>query len=155
MKKVIVVLLVLVLGLVLGLVTESVKADFTFGTPKNLGPTVNSTSNDQAPSISSDGLSLYFSDHENAPYRPSGHGLSDIWVTTRETKDSPWSEPVNLGSTVNSRYGEWDPDISTDGLSLYFADYMNIRPDGYGSWDIYVTVRSTVSESWSVPVNLG
>jgi len=71
----------------------SANADYIFGTPTNLGPTVNSVSNDQGPSISADGLSLYFSDHENAPYRPGGYGRSDIWVTTRQTKDEP--EPVD------------------------------------------------------------
>jgi hypothetical protein len=200
----------IVLMLVLFTVTEVTKADFTFGEPVNLGPTVNSISNDQAANISSDGLSLYFSDHPGAPMPPGGYGQSDIWITTRqtkdepwgapvnlgplvnsssqdehpsisadslslyfgsnrpggsgshdlwmttrETKDSPWSKPVNLGSTVNSQYSEWGPTISTDGLSLYFSDYLSPRPGGHGQWDIYVTTRATSSDPWGTPVNLG
>jgi len=63
--------------LALGLVA---KADFTFGTPTNLGPTVNSSARDGRPSISADGLSLYFISN-----RPGGVGDYDIWVTTRDT----------------------------------------------------------------------
>jgi hypothetical protein len=47
------------LALALGLVTSVAKADF-FGTPTNLGPTVNSGATDTAPGISADGLELYF-----------------------------------------------------------------------------------------------
>jgi len=190
--------------------TGSANADYILGTPTNLGPTVNSASNEQAPNISADGLELYFSDYQGAQYRSGGYGRSDIWVTTRqskddpwgvpvnlgsvvnssatdehpsisddglslyfgsnrsggagaedlwvttrETKDSPWGEPVNLGSTVNSTYPDWEPDISADGLSLYFADYLSPRPGGHGEWDIYVTSRSTLSDPWSDPVNIG
>ena len=190
--------------------STATKADFTLGEPVNLGPTVNSISNEQAPNISADGLELYFSEYQGASFRPGGSGLSDIWVatrptkddpwgtpvnlgpvvnssandehpsisadglslyfgssrsggtgaqdlwvTTREKRDSPWSEPVNLGSVVNSVYPDWEPDISADGLSLYFADYQNPRPGGYGEWDIYVATRPSVSDPWSAPVNLG
>jgi len=200
----------LVLVLVLSLAVRVANADFTFATPTNLGPTVNSASCEQTPSISADGLELYFADHSYAPLRPGGYGSSDLWittrqtkddpwgvpenlgpvvnsssadehpsisadglslyfgssrpggsgsedlwVTTRETKDAPWSDPVNLGPTVNSKYSEWCPQISADGLSLYFSDYMNYRPGGQGLWDIYVTTRSTVSDPWGAPVNLG
>jgi len=62
---------------------------------------------------------------------------------------------VNLGLTVNSEYSDWDPDISTDGLSLYISDYLSPRPGGHGGWDIYVTTRETVSDPWGSPVNLG
>ena len=195
---------------ILIIMAGSAKADFIFGTPINLGPTVNSISNEQAPDISTDGLELYFSEYQGAPYRAGGQGQSDIWVTTRqtkddpwgvpvnlgpvvnsvykdehpsisadglslyfgsnrtggrgaedlwvttrETKDSPWDRPINLGSTVNSSYPDWDPDISADGLSLYFADYLNPRPGGHGEWDIYVATRSTLYDPWSEPMNLG
>ena len=49
-----------ILALAMGLATEVANADFTFGEPTNLGPTVNSSANDFGTSISPDGLSLYF-----------------------------------------------------------------------------------------------
>src|SRR5438128_12471110 len=52
--------------------------------PVNLGPVVNSSSNDQHPSISKDGLSLYFVSN-----RPGGFGVNDIYVTQRATLRDP------------------------------------------------------------------
>lgn len=105
-----------ILALALGLATEVANADFTFGEPTNLGPTVNSSANDFGTSISPDGLSHYFSSN-----RPGGSGGHDLWVTTREKIDDDWGNPVNLGPTVNSSAWDSCPEISADGLSLYFA----------------------------------
>jgi len=140
----------LVLFLALGLTAEVVNADFIWGTPSNLGPTVNSSADDSAPSISADGLQLYFIDWE--VFRPGGYGLSDIWVTTRETTEDDWGTPVNLGPTVNSSYLDAMGSISADGLSFFFT---SDRPGGLGSWDIYVTTRATKEDDWGTPVNLG
>ncbi len=145
MKKVI----TLVLVLALGLIASVANADFTFGTPTNLGPPVNTSSSDQGPNISADGLELYF-----CSGRPGGFSNRDLWVATRPTASDPWGEPVNLGPTVNSSAPEWAPSISPDGLSLYFN---SPRPGGYGgSWgDIWVTTRATKDDAWGPPVNLG
>ena len=137
----------LVLVLALGLPAEVAKADFTFGTPTNLGPTVNSSAWDNAPSISADGLSLFF--HSD---RPGGSGSYDLWLTTRATKAEPWGTPVNLGPTLNSSADDLSPTISADGSTLYF--HSN-RAGGYGDQDMWVTTRATVSDPWGIPVNLG
>jgi hypothetical protein len=123
------------------------KADFIFGTPTNLGPSVNSTVSDGSPNISADGLTLYFDSQ-----RPGGLGGWDIWVTTRETIDDNWSEPVPLPEPVNSPYADAGPSISADGSALYFA---SDRPGGYGSFDIYVARRETTEEPWEALSNLG
>jgi Tol biopolymer transport system component len=133
-------------------VTTRATKDDEWGTPVNLGPIVNSSANDFTPSISADGLSLYFESG-----RPGGYGGDDIWVTTRATKQDPWGEPVNLGPTVNSSAGEGGPSISADGRTLFFGGYLfgAIRPGGYGGADLWVTTRATVSDPWGTPVNLG
>ena len=142
--------LIIVLALIIIIGTcENAGADFTFGTPTNLGPMVNSSSVEARPSISADGLSLFFFSNQ-----PGGYGgyWGDLWVTTRETTDNEWGTPVNVGSTINSANNEWAPSISADGLSLYFS---SDRPGGYGTDDIWVTTRPTVSDPWGEPVNLG
>ncbi len=58
----------LVLVLALGLTTELANADFTFGEPTNLGPNVNSSAQQFAPSISADGLELYFTSNRPGVY---------------------------------------------------------------------------------------
>ncbi len=77
--------LMVVAGLVVG-GGGSAKADFTFGTPTNLGPTVNSSDTDATQSISANGLSLYF-----GSIRPPGDLDNwELWVTTREKVSDPW-----------------------------------------------------------------
>ncbi len=131
-------------------VTRRASVSDPWGAPVNLGPTVNSSAAESLPSISADGLSLYFSDYDSP--RPGGVGGYDLWLTTRATKQDPWGEPANLGSTVNSAYGDATPVISADGLELFFC---STRPGGYGNWDLWVTTRTMKDENWSAPVNLG
>jgi hypothetical protein len=126
---------------------EISRADFTFGNPTNLGPTVNSPRSDVPCFMSVDGLELYFFSE-----RPGGFGNSDIWVTTRETVDDHWGTPLNLGSPVNSSYLEIYAMVSSDGLELYFA---STRPGGLGLEDIWVTRRKSKGDTWDPPVNLG
>ena len=130
-------------------VTTRATVSDPWGEPVNLGPTVN-TADDRNPDISADGLSLYF-----ASNRPGGYGDTDFWVTTRITKNAEWGTPVHLGSTVNSSYAERQPTISADGLWLFFNDYSNPRPGGYGGEDIWMTTRPTPEGDWGPPVNLG
>jgi hypothetical protein len=68
--------------------------------------------------------------------------------------DYVFGKPVNLGPVVNSQYndGYGGASISADGLSFYFDSE---RPGGFGSRDIWVTTRATVSDPWGPPVNLG
>jgi hypothetical protein len=58
--------------------TTREKARDAWGTPVNLGPSVNSASAETRPSLSWDGTTLYF-----GSTRPGGDGASDIYVTTR------------------------------------------------------------------------
>ena len=85
--------------------------------------------NDAMPSISSDGLMLYFNSN-----RPGGFGDFDLYVSTRESLDAPWANAVNLGPQVNTAYDDKGPSISADGSLLYF--HSN-RPGGFGADDVY------------------
>jgi len=123
------------------------KADFVVGEAVNLGPTVNSGATDWSPSISSDGLQLYFESD-----RADGLGREDLWVSTRAATEDDWGVPVNLGQTVNSGTGDWGPSISGNGLELYFS---SSRDGGSGGHDLWVSRRATTGESWGAPVNLG
>ncbi|HUT47493.1 MAG TPA: hypothetical protein VMX36_14525 [Sedimentisphaerales bacterium] len=72
--------ILLVLVLAFCLITEQTNADFTFGTPTNLGPMINSPALEAQPSISADGLSLFFFSE-----RSGGYGNRDVWVARRAT----------------------------------------------------------------------
>ncbi len=129
--------------------------DSQWGPATNLGPVVNSSACETAPSISADGLTLFFCDGHwgvAAPQRPGGCGDVDIWMTTRDTQGGPWGTPVNLRPPINSPYRDGDPFISSDGLSLYFT---SDRPGGHGGLDLYVATRATIRDEWGPPVNVG
>ncbi len=128
----------------------SAKADFTFGEPVNLGPTVNSADVECFATISSDELELYFFDLDFL--RPGGLGGWDIWVTRRSSISEAWGEPANLGPPINTEYDDGNPSISADGLTLYFSSN---RPGGYGEFDLWMSTRATVTDDWGAPVNLG
>jgi hypothetical protein len=129
------------IGVAIVLGAGSAYADFTFSTPIELGPPIWSPGHDpQGCCFSRDGLELYFSST-----RPGGYGFFDIWVATRETVNTPWGEPVNLGPSVNSPAGECDPAISPDGLELYFGIY-NESP-----YRIRVCSRPSKDAPWSNP----
>lgn len=118
-----------------------------WGTPTNLGATINGFYFDHTPNISPDGPTLLFSSD-----RPGGSGGMDMWMAIRADMDSPWGEPVNLGPTVNSSAWDLSPRLSVDGLSLYFH---SARPGGYGNEDIWVTTRASKTDPWGTPTNLG
>jgi Tol biopolymer transport system component len=142
---------ILVVVLALGLTIEVSKADFMFGEPINLGPSINSSVLEYSPCISNDGLSLYFASYQG------GYGLADIYLSTRETTEDDWDLPVNLGPTINSSAGEYHPAISTDGLELYFERYYPGSAWGQGTisgFEIWVTKRATKNDPWAQPVKL-
>jgi len=118
-----------------------------FGPVLNLGPTVNSPSDDGQINVSADGLVLYF-----ASDRPGGHGDLDIWVTTRATRLDPWGPPVNLGLAVNSPSQDYGPVVSADRRLLFF---VSERPGGLGRADVYVSKRVGKAGSWGEAMNLG
>ena len=117
--------------------------------PVNLGAPVNSAGNEFNPSLSPDGLSLYF----NTPNRPGGLGQGDIWVARRECTGCPWGEPRNL-HVINTMFGEGGPSISIDGHLLFFGSN---RPGTLGNTDLWASRREDVHDdfAWGPPVNLG
>jgi hypothetical protein len=69
----------------------------------------------------------------------------------------PWSTPVNLGPVVNSRFDDFHPAISKNGLSLYIS---SLRPGGVNGnlgkvGEIWVSQRTSLDAEWETPVNLG
>jgi len=135
--------------------TRATKKD-DWGAPVNLGAPINTSAIEQSPSISADGLELYFNEHPLGPRAGSVTDGSDLWVVTRATVSDAWGEPENLGSTIsinNSQTG-LTPSLSRDGLSLFLASSWPKDPR-LNDWDLYVTTRPTRDDPWSEPVNLG
>jgi len=95
------------------------------------------------PAVSIDGDKLYFSSN-----RPGGTGGMDLYVCYK-IGDS-WSEPVNLGTTINTKGNEVFPFVHADG-TLYFAS--SGLTGGKGGLDLFAA--KTKEEGWETPKNLG
>jgi len=123
-----------------------------WGEPENLGAAVN-WGEAGSPAVTGDGLELYF-----VSSRTGGYGRSDIWVTKRESKDSPWGEPENLGSPPNTDKKLWGLGVSNDGLELYFSSGSGANGYGAGTsggHDIWVSKRAHKGAPWSEPAKIG
>lgn len=107
------------------------KADGTYGTPLNLGDSINTFADDVNPYLAADNKTLYFIT-SGLP----GFGKEDVWVSKR-LDDSwlKWSTPKNLGSGINSEYGEFSFTLTAKGDEAYMVSYEKL--DGYkGGGDI-------------------
>ncbi|HMQ00422.1 MAG TPA: hypothetical protein PKC24_11625, partial [Cyclobacteriaceae bacterium] len=106
---------------------------------------INSSNNEGTCTISADGRKLIFTSCMGR----RGYGSCDLFQSTREGEE--WSEPVNLGSNINSAAWESQPSLSADGRTLYF---VSDRPGGFGQRDIYVS-NMQEDGNWSKAQNLG
>ncbi|MFC1792004.1 LamG-like jellyroll fold domain-containing protein [Planctomycetota bacterium] len=136
-------------------VTRRATKSDPWGEPVNLGQPINSEAAESAPSISADGLELYFDFYD--PCLPDDDPAQGFYVSRRESQDGPWGEPVTLGPVINSWPVQWEPEISSDGFLLLWADYWDgdPRPGGFGDRDLWFSQRATKDGQWNEPVNLG
>lgn len=101
---------------------------------------LNSRNVDWTPSISADGLTLFFSSD-----RPSGVGTFYLWMASRASTATPFGTPVFVPGDVDSSGAEDNPSISSDGLELYFD-----RRDGH----LYAATRASPADPFGAPVAL-
>ncbi len=100
-----------------------------WGTPVNLGPNINTEFNDNYPNISADGKTLYFASQGH-----TSMGGYDIFKTTFNQWSNRWVKPKNVGYPVNTTMDDFNICFSKSGRYAYVAQ---IRPGGYGGYDIY------------------
>ena len=104
---------------------------------------VNTIHDEYEPTLSTDGLTLMF--HSD---RPEGQGGTDLWQTHRASVDSDWQTPVNAGPELNSSRNEESPELSADGLTVFFASARS------GPRDLWFAKRATIDAEWQSPVRL-
>ena len=115
-----------------------------WGSPKNLGPDINTDKNELTPFLHSDSQTLYFSSkgHNN-------FGGYDVFYV-RGKLDGSWEKPVNIGSPINSGADEVSFFVSLDGKKGYFSsnnlkskEGKSLGPGGLDvfSFDLYEEAR--------------
>jgi outer membrane protein OmpA-like peptidoglycan-associated protein len=84
--------------------------------------------------------------------REDTKGGRDLYVSFAQN-DSSWTEPLNLGSVINSAGEEVTPFLASDDKTLY---YSSNGFSGYGGNDVYVSKRlDDTWTNWSEPKNMG
>ncbi len=94
----------------------------------NLGPSVNTASDEITPFIANDNKTLYFST-DGWP----GYGDKDIFVSRFDEKNNKWSQATNLGKAINSSGWEAYLSISSSNNQAYFVSTTN----SMGAEDIF------------------
>ncbi len=122
---------------------KSEKKNGKWGTPKNLGPVINTLGDEFYPFLSND-TTLYFSSDGHG-----GLGGQDVYVSRIQGAD--FLTPKNLGFPLNTSHDDFSLVIDPSGRSGMFASN---RPDGAGYDDVYrFKVRSFFVEGRVVKRN--
>jgi len=75
--------------------------------------------------------------------RAGGHGRNDLYVSFKNGVGG-WTEPMNLGTNINSKFSEDTPTISEDKKTIYFSSN---HTNAMGGRDIFRSKRN--SENWA------
>lgn len=97
--------------------------------------------------LTSDGKTIIISAEREDTY-----GARDLYVTFKRG-DGSWTEPLNLGESINTTGEDESPFMAKDRKTLFFS---TDGYKGYGGADVYVSFRLDDSWTrWSHPENLG
>jgi WD40 repeat protein len=121
-------------------------ANSPWGEPARVPPPVSSPFFDITPTISLDGLALYFASNRPGPFSPP---WPDLWVSHRASINRPWGPAVNLGAGVNTPLFEGSIDISPDQRTIFFG---GVTPDFV--FDIFVARRPSTDEPFGARAKL-
>ncbi len=107
-------------------ITRWTKAGWS--SPENLGNTVNTPEDEEAPYLHYDNKTLYFSSSGH-----TGYGMHDIF-RSQWLANGQWTNPENMGKGINTEADEAGFYVDFRGELAYIA---SSRSGGYGSLDIY------------------
>jgi hypothetical protein len=118
-------------------VSQRASVNDPWGPPANLGPGVNSSSDEILPNFSPDGHLMFFSTN-----RLKETNDFDIWVSRRANPhdDFGWESPVNLGPDINTTAFEAAPHyFEKKGCGVPGLFFTSGRAGGLGGFDSYMS----------------
>jgi hypothetical protein len=108
----------------------TLQSDSTWGNIVNLGDSINTTLDDDAPFIHPDGITLFYSSKNK-----NSMGGYDIFQAVMNPIDSTFKNAVNVGYPINTTDDDIYYVLSANGKTGYYASG---KPGGSGSKDIYL-----------------
>jgi len=117
-----------------------------WGDPVNLGPTINTKYDEDAPYIHPDDTTMFFSS--------KGHntmGGFDVFITRLNNKGQ-FTEIKNMGYPINTPDDDIYFTLSSEGKRAY---YSSVRPGGYGEKDIYEVIFTVPIKVQPVAILVG
>ena len=103
----------------------SIDSNGNFGSPENLGPTINTEGRETFPFVDADNNLFFASD---------GHpGLGGLDIFEAKSANNSFEKPVNVGKPLNSQMDDFGYVTNKDGLGFFSSN----RDGGSGYDDIY------------------
>lgn len=96
----------------------------------------------QDPTLTADELDLFFASDKN--------GDLDIWTTSRPAIGRPWG-PARRVDELSTTSADGEPEVSPDGLTLYFS---SDRTGAAGGFRIWISRRAQRADPWDTPLAL-
>lgn len=116
--------------------------------PIPFGPEINSPHWETHVTVSTDGNVMYFSSD-----RPGGLGKKDIYRCVKLPTGN-WSEPFNIGNSLNTMYDEDAPYLHPDGKKLFFSSEGHTSIGGLDIFYSNISTDSAGNISYSTPISL-
>jgi Tol biopolymer transport system component len=101
---------------------------------------LNTEGHERGPSLTADGLEIFWF----ARSETSGTGPYHIYSARRTDLSSPWSEPDYLVAANAALYFSINPEVSSDGLTLWYASDL----EDTGNYSIWRLSRTSRSAGW-------
>ncbi len=121
--------------------------DGSWGKAQNLGANINTPLDEDAPFITTDGVTLFFSSEGW-----KSMGGSDIFYSNLNLGDSTWSLPINLGYPINSTDDDRYYVLNANSTRGYFS---SSRKGGNGQQDIYTITPGIPGAKPMVELTIG
>ena len=136
---------------------HNARDDFDWGPPVNLGAAINTTADEEGPTLFDDEESgssvLYLT--SNRPWSAAdcnGPGVGDFDIYASRLQDDETFGPICLVRELSSPLRDTRTAIRRDGLEIFITSN---RAGGQGLLDLWVATRGSTGAPWSTPVNLG
>jgi hypothetical protein len=111
-----------------------------WGTPAKVDQ-LSSTSLDETPEVSADGLTIYLASERPGGVTPGRR----LWVSHRAKRTDLWQPPTPVTDFITGADQDTSPSLQRDQLMMVFASLRG------GDWDLYATTRQSTADKWGSP----